>query len=440
MKFKLNKILIKFIPINVESDVIHRIFKGTLWGTFGGTITRVFTIIFSFLLARVLGSEALGEYGMINSTSTSISSIAGLGLGATISRYSATLKVSNPKRLGNIIGLTFAIGWVSAIIYGILYFALSTWIASSMLNAPHLSNLMKISAFSFMFGLVNSIQNSSLMGLEAFKITSIISTITTIVQTFLILVFSYFYGLNGAIICGSITSIGIFVVFYIYSRKEYKKRGIVVSFVNLKSEIKVIWGYCLPAFLSSLVTGPVIWFTNTMLIKEPNGFSQLGIFNVASQWDNVVRFLPMYIGSAAIPVMTDITMNDSFKSGFTLTIKLMKTIFLISLPIAIIVSLFSTIIIKGYGDTFAGGENTIVITVFTTVLILTSNQVGSYISATGKMWVGLILNIIWGISFVALSYLLINMGAFGLATSKLIAYVFHFILSLLLCFVFLNKK
>lgn len=437
---KVIKNLKDLITSNLQSEVSIRIVKGTFWGTFGGIVTRVFTIIFSFLLARVMGSAILGEYGMINSTTSTISGLAGLGLGATVSRYSATLISTNKQRLGRIIGLTFIIGWISSLIYGLVYYFLADWLAIHFLNAPHLGELMKISSFTFVFGLINSIQTSSLTGLEAFKITSILTSITTIFQTFLILLFAYFFGLKGAIVSGSITSFVIFLIFYFYSRKEYSRRGIVVSFNNMKSELSVIWNYSLPAFLSSLIMGPVIWITNTLLINQQNGFQELGIVNVALQWDNVVRFIPMYIGAASIPVMADITINKNYNEGFKLTVHLMKTIFLISLPIATIIAFLSPFIIKGYGKTFLGGEYAMVITAFTTVLILTSNQLGNFISATGKMWVGFTLNLIWGLSFVSFTYILVDNGSAGLVNSRLIAYGIHLTLSILLCLYFIKSK
>lgn len=435
----LRKFKIKIKEKVAESEVTRRILNGTIWGSLGGLVTRIFTILFSFLLARTLGSQILGEYGIINTTSSTISGLAGLGLGATISRYAAALKNSDPERLGRLIGLTFFIGWISACIYGALYIYFAPWLASEVYNAPHLTLLLKISSISFMFGLVNSIQTASLTGLEAFKISSILSTLTIIFQTFTVLVFSYFYGLNGAIMSGSFTAIGSFIVFFIFSRREYKARGIHISFGKWKSELKVIWEYSLPAFFSSMITGPVVWWTNAMLVNEANGFAELGVLNVALQWDNAVRFLPMYIGMASIPVMTDVTMNTGSRQGFLLTVKLMRTVFFVSLPVALFIAAISPLIIKGYGSTFDGGEWTLVITVITTVFILVSNQVGSFISATGKMWLGFLLNLVWGLIFVGSAYLFVNQGAIGLASAKLVAYVLHFLLSLLLCFYFVKQ-
>ncbi len=433
----MNKIVLKDIKKVVlrklNSDVSSRIFKGTIWGALGGLFVRIFTIVFSFLLARVLGSVKLGEYGMINTTTSTITGLAGLGLGATVNRFSAALILTDRQRLGRIIGLTFVIGWISSIAYGVIYYFLADWIAAALLDTPHLGELMKISSLTFVFGLINSIQMSSLSGLEAFKTTSILTSITTILQTLFVLVCAYLFSIRGAIISGSISALIVFIIFYIYSRKEYLKRGIVVSYKNLQSELGVVWNYSLPAFLSSLIVGPVIWITNTLLIKQPNGFHELGVVNVALQWESAVKFLPLYIGTAAIPVMTDITLNRNYRDGFILTMKLMKTVFIITFPIAIAIAMLAPNIIKGYGDSFKGGEYVIVVTAFTAVLVMTSNQLGSFISATGKMWLGLVLNLIWGMSFILLSLIFLNTGSTGFVNAKLFSYGIHMILSIALC-------
>jgi Na+-driven multidrug efflux pump len=81
----------------------------------------------------------------------------------------------------------------------------------------------------------------------------------------------------------------------------------------------------------------------------------------------------------------------------------------------------------------------IVIVVFTTVLSTISSHLGTYICASGKMWIGFTINVIWGVAFLIFSYFMVKWGAEGLALAKLLAYALHLIWSLMICII-LNKK
>lgn len=442
MKFKLNDI-IPLIKDKIEpyigSDTRSRIAKGAFWGAFGSLATRSITIFLSFVLARILGKEGFGEYGLINNTAAMIGGFVGLGLGATVTRYVANLKVREPQRAGKIIGLTSIITWFSAIIYGTIFIYFAPWLATTTLNAPHLAPMLQISSITIGMGVVNSVQISTLTGLESFKSSSILSTVFGIIQSLLVVLFAWYAGVKGAVIAIAITSGLNVIAYYIVSRKELNTANIKVTFNEVWLEWRVLVKYSLPAFLGSITVGPVIWASNALLANQPMGYGQLGIFNAAFQWSSVVQFLPAMISIAVLPVMSDMYGRGDRKGSIDLMWKMMRYTTIAVFPIAVIVSLFSHLIIRAYGSSFAGGEWVLVIVAFTSVLFSISSQLGFFIDAAGKMWIGFALNCVWGLTFLMLSYYLVKWGALGLATAKFISYIFHFIWSLLLCYVLTNS-
>ena len=53
---------------------------------------------------------------------------------------------------------------------------------------------------------------------------------------------------------------------------------------------------------------------------------------------------------------------------------------------------------------------------------------GQFIASQGKMWIGLLVNSIWALSLLILSYFLVvkyNKGAMGLTLSYLFSYIVH---------------
>ncbi len=424
-----NKIVTKYL----HSSTQRRIASGTLWGIAGTAATRVVTVILSFILARILGKEGFGEYGIINSTSAMIGSLAGLGLGSTVTRYIADLKIRDPIRASRIVGLSTIITWISATIYGIAFVFLAPWLAEKTLAAPKLTSLLQISSITIAFGVVNSVQMAALYGIESFKTSSILNAILGIVQSVTVVLLAFLYGLKGAVIALAICS-GINVVaYYIVSRKELHRFGISHVYNGIWKETQVLVSYSLPAFLGTILVGPTLWASNTFLAKQPGGYGELGIFTAALQWDTFIQFFPLLISNASFPVMSEMYGNGEERGSINLMWKMMKITAIIVIPLAIIISMFSSLLIKLYGPTFKGGQWVIVIVVITTVFSTISAQLGTFIAASGKMWIGFGLNAVWAVTFVLLSFYMVKYGAEGLAGAKLIAYFLHFIWSLFIC-------
>jgi O-antigen/teichoic acid export membrane protein len=429
------RILETKIKPHIGTDTRLRIAKGAFWGAAGTIATRFITIFLSFVLARILGKEGFGEYGIMNSTASMIGGFAGLGIGSTVTRYVANLKVREPQRAGKIIGLSSVITWISAIIYGAVFIYFAPWLANKTLAAPQLAPMLQIISIAIGLGVVNSVQVSTLTGIESFKAATITSSILGIMQSLMVVLFAWFAGVKGAVIALSFSGVITVIVYYFVSRRELSNTNIKVTFKEAWSEWQVLVKYSLPAFLGSITVGPIIWASNAFLANQPDGYGQLGIFNAAIQWDTFVQFFPAIISTAVLPVMADMYGRGDKKGSIRVMWKMMKITSIIVIPIAIFISMLSPIIMRAYGNSFVGGGAhwVIVIVVFTTVFSSTASHLGTFIAASGKMWVGFVLNAVWGITFLLLSYYMVRYGSKGLAGAKFLAYILHFIWALTVC-------
>lgn len=421
----------KILPEN-SSDTRARLVKGTLWSLLGTVVTRSITILLSFLLARILGRDGFGEYGIINNTAVMIGGFAGLGLGSTVTRYVANLRMREPERAGKIIGLSAIITWLSAVVYGGIFVFFAPYLANKTLAAPHLSLLLQISSITIALGVVNSVQTAILSGLEEFKASSLLSTIVSVFQSVLVVVLAYFWGIKGAIIALSISSAISVIAFNVLSRKKLYNFKIRITLKHATSEWRVLLKYSLPSFLSTITVGPVFWISNTFLANQPNGYGQLGVFNAAMQWDTFLKFFPGLLASVILPIMSGMYGQGDRDGSVKVMWKMMRVTGIIIVPLALIVSVFSPYIIKAYGSSFTGGHWVIVITATTTIFSSIAVHLGTFIMASGRMWYGFALNAIWGSFFLGLSYYMVSWGAEGLAGARLLSYITHLILSLIL--------
>ncbi len=403
----------------------RRLASGAVWGSVAAAGSRILTVAASFFLARILGQVGFGEYGMINSTAGMVSGLAGLGIGLTVTKHVAQFKNTDPDRAGRIIALSSMVTMVSAVIYGIAFVVLAPWLATATIAAPHLAPLLQISAITVAMGVVNGVQTCSLDGCEAFRAKSYISVGTGIAQTVMVVLGAWLWGLKGAVIAMALGMVLTVIVTRWVVTKEWRRFKIKPQWREAKEEWRVLTGFSLPMFLMLVTVGPTYWACAAFLANQSNGYGQLGIFNAGTQWQGVIQFLPSLVCTALIPVMSEKFGMGDVKGAFAIMRRMMGLIAGVVLPLAILLSLFSPLIMKGYGSSFADGYWTLVILLFTGAISAFEMPLRQFAIAIEQVWLGFSLNLIWMTIILSGSWFLVKYGAEGLAGARLVATVVH---------------
>ena len=386
---------------------------------------RVLTLGSSFFLARILGQQGFGEYGVINSTTAMISGMAGFGIGTTIIKYVAELREKNPARAGRILALSTVVTTASAALYGGVFVIFAPWLAARTLAAPHLAPMLQISAITVALGVVNSVQICSLAGCEAFRASSAINIVSAITQTVLVLIGAWFWQLHGTVLALAVSMVISGVVTRWCVAKELKRFNITLVWREAWSEWRVLVRYSLPTFLSGMAAGPVVWGCNALLANQPNGYAQLGIYNAANQWQTAIQFLPGLMGTALLPVMSERYGNGDAQGGVRVMKGMMGVTALIVMPLTLLICVIGPWIMRGYGASFVSGYWVLVLSVVTAALLAVMTPVGQYLAACGRMWTAFAMNAGWSVCMIGAAWLMVRWGAEGLAGARLIAYLVH---------------
>ena len=154
-----------------------RLVKGALWSLAGSVISRGLMMAAWVLVARVLGKETYGEFGIIRSTVNMFTVFAGFGLGLTATKYIAEFRNSDPHRAGRVMALS---GLFAAISGGVIALGLgifAPWLAQASLNAPHLANPLRLGALMLLLTAMNGAQTGALAGFDAFKAIAVVTSI-----------------------------------------------------------------------------------------------------------------------------------------------------------------------------------------------------------------------------------------------------------------------
>lgn len=407
------------------STLGYRLARGVFWSMAGAVISRGLMLAATVLVARMLGKTVYGELGMIQSTVGMFGAFAGFGLGLTATKHVAQFRQSDPGRAGRIIGLSglFAILAGSLMALGLLIFA--PLFAEHAINAPHLSGVLRIGALMLLVSAVNGAQTGALAGFEAFKTIAYVNLFVGLISFPILVLGAYFGGLTGAVWALAINLGFNWLLNHLALRKESRRHNVPFTLRECSRELPVLWAFSMPAALSGVVVGPVNWACAALLVNQPDGYNEMGIFSAANQWYSMLLFLPSLLGQVVLPVLSErLGQTDTRQSKKTLVLAIKMNALLV-FPLVLLASIASPFIMNLYGEGFGSGWPTLVVVLLTAGLLAVQMPVGQIITASGKMWLGFAMNCGWALTFIVSTILLLDLGSLGLATARAISYIVH---------------
>ena len=411
----------------LKSPIGFRLAKSAFWSLMGTVIARGLGLVSSIVVARVLGNVTFGELGIIQSTFGMFQLFAGFGLGLTAGKYVSEFRGGDPQRCGRIMGLSSMAAAVTGGLAAVAILVLAPWLAAETLARPELTGLLRICSIMLLLGALTGAQNGALAGFEAFKTIANISLFSGIISFPLMVGGVYFAGLTGAVWGLTASMAANWALNVLALRRQARSANIPVIFSRAcLGEWRILWRYSLPAVLSGTLVAPVVWIGNMLLVNQPNGYAQMGIFNAANQWRTLAIFLPNIVSSVVLPVLSSYSGSGAAqKTGFGSTLRIAYSgIVLLAIPTVVTMCVLGTLIARLYGKGYSGMEATLVALIYCAGVQALGSLSGSSICAKGAMWFGLLVNCIWAASFLgAFCFFLRQAGSLGLGLSYAISYL-----------------
>jgi O-antigen/teichoic acid export membrane protein len=419
-----------------------RLVRGTFWSVMGTLVSRALGLGAAILAARVVGKMVYGELGIIQTTVVMLGTLAGFGMSTTTAKYVAELRGTDPAKAGRIIALSSLVSWGISLTLAIVLLFTAPWLCKHTLAAPSLTVFVRLSAPLLVVAGINGAQLGVLMGFEAFKRIARVNALTGLLNFPLIVGGAILFGLGG-IICGmALAQAGGCLLNLRELRREAKAYHVPISFSSCMTELPIVWRYSLPAVGTELVISAVGWTTATMLVRQPSGYGEMGIFNAANQWFNAALWLPMMIGGVVLPMLSERLGTKDKANSVKLLWMSVKINLALVVPIVAIGCLASPYIMMSYGKGFRSGWPTLCAVLIAAGILSAEFPVGQLLSASGRMWLGFSSNVGWGVIFLGANVLLLKWGSLGLASARLLAYSAHalFIFAYLTVFIFSHRS
>lgn len=349
----------------INSPLLHKfksnsLAKDSFWALLGSGIGKGLSLIAGIFVARLLGSEVYGEYGTIRTTLIYIAIVSTFGFGYTATKYVAEYKIDGSLKLRSLVYKILMITFYVSTVLALLFIIFANDI-SLLLKSANLSILLKRYSILIIFNALVTTQIAIISGFKNFKATSIINIYSGVIVFVCSILFTYFWGLDGAILALLFSFLVQLILNQIVIIKELRKVLESNNIFTWKETLPLI-KFSTPIALQESLYSIVHWATLWLLI-EFSDYTQVGLSSAGALWQSVVIFIPAMLKNVMFSYLT------TDKKSNQLTKQLIIINFICSLIPSVIVILLSSVISNFYGYSFNGVRTIIILSVSSSVFI-----------------------------------------------------------------------
>ncbi len=355
------------------------LFRDSFWALFGSALGKGLSLLAGIAIARFLGKEIYGEYGMIKNTLLMIAVFSSFGLGYTATKFIAESRNENPHRALLVHRIAQRVTLVASGFIAMLVCVFADYVAV-WLEAPHLVNVLRLSAVAIVFNAVNTTQTGELSGYNAYKAIAVNNLIAGVLTFFLSVGFTYLWALEGAIVALVLSLIANCMLNYFSLRRELCRDNLQIKDNVL---FKEILSFSFPVALQESLYSVTHWLNVVILIKLA-GYGELGLSSAAGQWMAVMLFVPGALRNVALSHLSA-TNTDRTANHQTLKKLLMVNFVSTFIPFLVILIL-SGWICSWYGEDYKGMQAVLNVSVFTAVVNSLTNVFVQEFMAKNRNW------------------------------------------------------
>ncbi len=384
-------------------------------------------LISSIFIARILGSELFGQYGMIKNIILSTAVFATFGMA-----YSSTKFIADNQQSGyfliKLVNKFLLYTFIFSVFFSLVIFINGEFISKTILKESNLGSSLKLATFIIILTAISTTQTGIIAGLGEFKKLATSNSIIGLFIIVLSIIFCYYFNLLGALV-----ALAIIQIISIYFFFRIIENGLTSIEKSLKLDVKIRWKHIISSsFPIALQEGiySVLYFLNFWIVVNYASYSELGIYSASMQWYSIILFIPGILRNVLLFHLTNSNNNNDVVS------KSVKFNFFITIIPAIFLIFLSQYIVKFYGESFINMRPVLIVGLFASVFSSIGNVFSQLYISVGNTWELLFIRIFRDGGISLTSFLLIlnsngEMAAFYLSSSLLF---FHILASSIMFF------
>lgn len=389
----------------MSSSLINRLISAAVdtvreWGPpiglvgIGNVIQQGSSFVATVLVARELGPAEFGLFSFIQSTVFFLGVFSGFGLSVSLTISLAKQRVFDKAAAGAAIGNCLTLATAFSVITGVVaaYVGLTN---PQLLGWKNLSFWALLSGITFLLTYAfSSMVIGAASGFEAYAALARCAAIKGLASIPLMTISAKWGGAPGAITGATLATAIATVDLAIQIKKICRSEGIVIR-TTLPSAIReLLFDSALPLFLASMLSVPVAWYCNKMLVAAESGPEELGIFSASSQFRAVLAFVPAVVGQVLLPKVAQLRPSNRSNrpngGGLFLTVIFSCTV---ALSLGGLLIICEPLLMNMFGPKFGGRSELFQLVILIGIVFSVQAPLSNALIAAGRLWsnVGIVL-------------------------------------------------
>lgn len=369
--------------------------KDSFWSVFGNAVSMVILMISGIIIARLVGKEMYGQYGIVKNLMTSFASFAAFGFG-----YSTTKLIASDS---------FKYGGISVaapkIVVGISLFIFLFCICfatpiSNILNKPDFEIFILYIGVLMFFKALFTVGTGILAGYKRFKNIGLNAIFSALFILIICYPFTKKWGLNGALIALILYQIltAFLALFYAYSSEKRKNKYRFKDYIEILKKTIPISVHEISFTFSVIAI--------VMIILHNSSYGEYALYSIASQWNAVIIVIPTLLMNLTLSYLS----ADKTVTSHRVLLRRILSINILSTLFPFCVVFFCVpYIVKFYGNDFIDLEPVLYIAVFTTFFYSITLVFQSNLMSEGRSWYLAVYRVVKDIFEIVLLLWVFNM-------------------------------
>lgn len=351
--------------------------RDSFWAVFGNGVGNFLLLIGGIIIARFLGKDLYGEYGVVKTTMFHIAGFATFGLGYTSTKFVAEYINTKKEQVKDVIWSSVAITFIMSSILCLFLFFFATPLAV-YIDEPKLSSAFQYLGVIIVLRALSVTENGILSGMKQFRSLAVNSIMSGLCLLICGALLTYCWSVKGSLLALLLSQLVLLMLNSICIIREIRNYPDSTN----KNLIRIL-KFSFPVSIQELSSTLSNWGA-TLLVTKYASLGDVGIYSAASQWGSIVLFIPGILMNVVLSYLSDnAEENETHQVVFR---RMILVNFVSSLIPFVIVLLLSSFIASFYGPTFNGLGMVISIIVLGTVFLSISNVYQSDMISLGKNW------------------------------------------------------
>lgn len=366
--------------ITYYKDIIlgSRFFKDSFWAIFGNGIGNALLLLSGILIARFLGKDLYGEYGLVKTTMFYIAAFSTFGLGYTSTKWIAEYKIRDKSRIICLVRDSLKITLFSSTVLALLLILFAPVLAS-YLGEPSLSMPLRMLGLIVICRALTTTFGGILAGFDNYRVLAYNSIYAGVVMICTCVPLTYYMELKGALLSLLLSQLFNTIINYVSVKKECR----VYPSLNRKSFVRELIRFSVPVAMQELSFSLCTWGSMLILTKWST-FGEVGLYTAASQWNAIILFIPGLLSNVMLTHLS-MAIDNYKKHARTVNMMLLVSLICTVIPF-IVIFVITPWIVSFYGESFIAMTPVMRVMVFGSVFTCLISVLSNELISIGKTW------------------------------------------------------